>query len=1303
MQCCDDSSFLTPCREVFCIHSPGEQILNAWSDEDRCKRIGGLFGTKLSGGVNKKACCDATCGACGGANCGKNPETGNPDPVRASKCCLDQIIDKTTRNETTGVVTTYANKACGAPPCVLGTDLVFPVGQVELDGIASHIVNYAGNTCHLTSRTHLRKILGNLKLNEIEAASGYSVTAIQRHGDALYIVANMVSELGSSSLTGSPVAKVYKKHYLTGADMWPGPVNLNRHVVGSPVRFTSVGEFSQRQPEITAAEGRLQGAWRGVNGAAGGVGGRPAGPLADGLSDENIYYVWNPTNAYLNAGQDQAAFQSDSNDAEITFQLKCTTAATVGIIGHAKRMGGAGDTDVTFEVVGSGVAAAAFTIAPAGTGWEWTSAAQDTAIPNEGTYTVKLSKPEPGVAIRALKIVQGSDVCYWLPGESNDFMFLAFQDGFVAKYTDPDYNSDLAVQEAPQLKWEEHVTGPAEASVLVVGAPSVERPPNEICANELGYDCSTWELAPGTNESVRTGQQCTPEAASKCCICGRGAYLAIHTLNYVALMDAGDGSALLGTMQSFPSMAPLTANAPGQYFKVARGTYSQVKQRCEDEGGSLAIIQDAYENAMAQAACKYMNVGESRCFIGFHRPVQVPSGPVTRYPHGWITGEEPLFVHWKSGNLANKPAAVIKISDGTWDTAADDEEHAGVCSYVQASQATMTDLKTNWYPALYGGTFQVDWKPKENETTYFYKASFTEGAHIASHSNIGPFVVPGPYMVKMSKGVTMSAQRGMHFVTDQCVKLSSEGKIVDDADCCERASVWVGCKAGYEHIPSTDLDTAPGCNAPNNNANHGPQRKIKCKRASYAEVVDSFKLPDTPRGPFKWKLSGRFDKVYTLEAKSVDGSAMLHVKITGPPTNGITRKVQMRQVIKPEKGAHGSFNADSFGNFKQACANLGGILSVPATGSGSPPRAFPCCPAACGQCGGVGCSSRTGGANQCCGQQVITANLECGNNQAPPCVFKKNTNDDQHMTSPPTEFSWSASAPPGVDLRTDSMSIVDDSYFEWELRLVHRPAPNQTYTCLALNDLPAAGRVSGLGDKRERCESMNHLDKQYHYKYNGDNGGLVENCASWCVRGNTPAAWYWELHWDGAKQMEVVADKLFDLKDFKEVVFDGLDHTPTVQQITEGLADSKAFAHVLLDGDYRIIYGSTAVAMVLDENNTLTEVWKVPHDNTAFATTPVTTLWSSGTRIYYGYGTMLYAREKLTGALVWKQELNARINAPVLYTGPDNSGPGEDLYVTTSDPAVLYRFGAHATSNATHVTYPLGPGSSHASPVLSAR
>jgi len=231
---------------------------------------------------------------------------------------------------------------------------------------------------------------------------------------------------------------------------------------------------------------------------------------------------------------------------------------------------------------------------------------------------------------------------------------------------------------------------------------------------------------------------------------------------------------------------------------------------------------------------------------------------------------------------------------------------------------------------------------------------------------------------------------------------------------------------------------------------------------------------------------------------------------------------------------------------------------------------------------------------------------------------------------------------------------------------------------------------------------MNHLDKQYHYKYNGDNGGLVENCASWCVRGNTPAAWYWELHWDGAKQMEVVADKLFDLKDFKEVVFDGLDHTPTVQQITEGLADSKAFAHVLLDGDYRIIYGSTAVAMVLDENNTLTEVWKVPHDNTAFATTPVTTLWSSGTRIYYGYGTMLYAREKLTGALVWKQELNARINAPVLYTGPDNSGPGEDLYVTTSDPAVLYRFGAHATSNATHVTYPLGPGSSHASPVLSA-
>ena len=63
---------------------------------------------------------------------------------------------------------------------------------------------------------------------------------------------------------------------------------------------------------------------------------------------------------------------------------------------------------------------------------------------------------------------------------------------------------------------------------------------------------------------------------------------------------------------------------------------------------------------------------------------------------------------------------------------------------------------------------------------------------------------------------------------------------------------------------------------------------------------------------------------------------------------------------------------------------------------------------------------------------------------------------------------------------------------------------------------------------------------------------------------------------------------------------------------------------------------------------------------------------------------------------MWKQELNARINAPVLVRG-------NDLYVTTSVPAVLYRFGAHATSNATHVTYPLGPGSSHASPVLSAR
>ncbi|CAN0410370.1 unnamed protein product, partial [Ascophyllum nodosum] len=46
-----------------------------------------------------------------------------------------------------------------------------------------------------------------------------------------------------------------------------------------------------------------------------------------------------------------------------------------------------------------------------------------------------------------------------------------------------------------------------------------------------------------------------------------------------------------------------------------------------------------------------------------------------------------------------------------------------------------------------------------------------------------------------------------------------------------------------------------------------------------------------------------------------------------------------------------------------------------------------CCPESCGTCGGVGCSSRPGGAYECCTSDIKSLGLKCGDTGAAPCLM----------------------------------------------------------------------------------------------------------------------------------------------------------------------------------------------------------------------------------------------------------------------------------------------------------------------------
>jgi hypothetical protein len=59
----------------------------------------------------------------------------------------------------------------------------------------------------------------------------------------------------------------------------------------------------------------------------------------------------------------------------------------------------------------------------------------------------------------------------------------------------------------------------------------------------------------------------------------------------------------------------------------------------------------------------------------------------------------------------------------------------------------------------------------------------------------------------------------------------------------------------------------------------------------------------------------------------------------------------------------------------QSCTAIGGVMD---------PFGLLCCPAFCGVCGGQGCANRNGGADACCGDNIASAAVKCGN---PPCLL----------------------------------------------------------------------------------------------------------------------------------------------------------------------------------------------------------------------------------------------------------------------------------------------------------------------------
>ncbi|CAN0424132.1 unnamed protein product, partial [Ascophyllum nodosum] len=58
-----------------------------------------------------------------------------------------------------------------------------------------------------------------------------------------------------------------------------------------------------------------------------------------------------------------------------------------------------------------------------------------------------------------------------------------------------------------------------------------------------------------------------------------------------------------------------------------------------------------------------------------------------------------------------------------------------------------------------------------------------------------------------------------------------------------------------------------------------------------------------------------------------------------------------------------------------------------------------CCPESCGSCGGSRCSSRPGGASECCTSYIKSVGPKCGDSGSAPCLMDGSTKRETSTSS----------------------------------------------------------------------------------------------------------------------------------------------------------------------------------------------------------------------------------------------------------------------------------------------------------------
>jgi len=1033
MLCCDDSSYTTPCREVWCIHSPGQQILNAWSDVDRCKRIGGVYGSNAAG---KKACCAAGCSSCGGSTCAA--ETPGADG-----CCLEQIIDKTTTNITTGVVTTYPNVDCGTPPCVLKKDLTFPTGYST--GLYSTPVNYASSKCHVTSGTNIKKMLAYMKVSAIDSTMS-AITSIKKDGDAVYVVSVDKTSLEQDTTQQSQATgvntKLWKFKESNGQTMWPQPILLADHMVGPPLASTDGKHFF-----ITTTKGKVS-------------------------------KYTNPQNRYTNTADDQyVAGTPDTFDVQPTSVWIQNANNQANIVVHQGAAiqkltpAFANDQDFTTratKIVAGKQCGATFTglgllAASAQECMKMVKARSDcnhkffnlaTVDKHCGCVTDLASTC--GAADQVITTAgQNTTVDLWQisQGCQDATGSSAYSEKMPADLTGEQVCEKKGFDEAQCLsigsccKWE---------AMLDIGRINSPNSPG-TCVSNIGgdvcvsndLDCSIYAV-----DGTRNRHECTPEASSKCCACGRGEYLVLNARGKVIVMDAGNGEIDVAS----------NAVTSSQFFTVPSGTHAQVTARCGAQGGTLAVITTAAENTKVMDLCKTLRNSGGKlyiaCYIGLVRPAV--AGFVAAYgPHEWVDGSPVIYENWVASNLAGEPGARILTSDGKWDDTVVLGEFPGVCAKSVPTNEVFSNTQES------GSFTGVEWGNNDDVATTFYKVDGTPSLDSPNTLTGYRLSIPGAVVKKFIKGVGLEVQKNAAFSPiDGCMEYSkSSHKYEADSDCCARGSSG-GCALGYTQFQSSESDTraattgSKGLSACAGSNADGSLRVTKCKPSQHTTFDSVFyTLPSVTGGPFTWRVKGNTNTPHEIQVRDQEGSILWKMYTVG-------NKVYMRHDLKAYTSAttiaDHTTAADSHGGFKRACANLDGVWSF----SGDN---LLCCPAACVSCGGADCSGRTGGAAHCCDSNVLTTDT-CDHDTAPPCTLKAqngagSASDPWEAWSTPAELTWASADTKGL---LSNPTTAGD--FEWTLKL-HKVASTWMW------ELHADGvkKLDLKADPRQNIEDAHEL------------------------------------------------------------------------------------------------------------------------------------------------------------------------------------------------------------------------------------